>query len=87
MALDDDGRWDDAVALATTDGPDGSTAAFTAFDDSMAQVVSDAAASATESLRTGTWLLLAAAGLWVALGLVAAAAAWRGVSVRLGEYS
>ncbi len=87
VALDEAGRWDDAVELATTEGPDGSTAAFTAFDDSMAQVVSDAAASATASLRSSTWLLLAAAGLWVVLGLAAAAAAWRGVSVRLGEYS
>ena len=87
VGLDEDGRWDDAVALATTTGPEGTTGAFTEFDTSMAQVVSDAAASATSSLRGGTWVLLAAAGLWVVLGGLAAGAAWRGVSVRLGEYS
>jgi hypothetical protein len=87
VALDEDGRWDDAVGLATTTASTGSTGAFTTFDGSMAQVVSDAAATATGSLRSGTWLLLGAAGLWVVLGLVAAAAAWRGVSVRIGEYS
>jgi hypothetical protein len=87
VALDAGGSWDDAVELATTTGSDGTTAVFTEFDTAMAQVVSDAADSATGSLRGGTWLLLAAAGLWVALGLLATGAAWRGVSVRMGEYS
>ncbi len=87
VGLDEGGSWDEAVALATTAGPDGTTGVFTEFDSSMAQVVSDAADSATGSLRGGTWLLLAASGVWVVLGLLAAGAAWRGVSARLGEYS
>jgi hypothetical protein len=85
--LDNGGAWDDAVALATTEGPEGTTGVFTSFDTAMAQTVSDAAGSATGSLRGGTWIFLAAAGLWVALGLLAAGAAWRGVSTRLEEYA
>ncbi len=87
VRLDEGGDWDAAVTLATTAGGDGTTAAFATFDDSMGGVIEDAATSATASLRGNTWLFLAAAGLCVVLGLAAAAAAWRGVSVRLEEYA
>ena len=39
VTLDTNGRWDDAVALATTSGARGSTAAFEAFDEQSRETV------------------------------------------------
>lgn len=83
---DDEGRWDDAVDLATDTGSDSANTAFTAFSDAAEKAVQDDAAVTSSDLdRSGatssiaSWILLAA-------GLVGAALAWRGVSQRLEEY-
>jgi len=86
VALDDAGSWDAAVALATS-GADSSTQRFDTFDATMAALVADAGARTTSALRSGGWTFLVVAGLDVLLGLVAAAAAWRGLSTRLEEYA
>jgi hypothetical protein len=83
---DEQGKWDDAVALATSTADDGSNAVFARF----AQQSNDAltsAASYTDTLLGGTtrWLNLAAFLVLVA-GLLGAVAAWWGFSIRLDDY-
>ena len=87
VALDDQGDWDEAVALATSTAADSPGAAFAAFDDYAAQAVDSAATEAVDALRQRLTLLLAVAALVAVAGLVAAAAAWRGVTARLEEYA
>lgn len=85
-AADDGGDWDGAVALATSTEPGSSSEAFTAFSDqarasvtaSATQVDDELSGSGRSSVLVG-WLSLLA-------GAVAAAFAWRGLSVRLREY-
>ena len=87
VTLDTDGKWDDAVDLATTSGQDGSTAAFEAFDAQSRETVSVSGASTAGELRSGNSgiLLLAVITLLVALA-ASGAAAW-GVGQRRKEYA
>ncbi len=87
VALDNDGNWDDAVALATSTAKDAPGAAFTAFDDYLAKGVDTAARSTVDALHQRLALFLVVAALTALLGLVAAGATWRGVSARLEEYA
>jgi hypothetical protein len=83
--LDDEGKWDDAVALATaTDG--GSNQAFAQFDGSTSAQLADAAAGISDDLDGARRPLPVVAVVMVLAGIAAAVAAWQGVSVRLREY-
>ena len=53
VRLDTNGRWDDAVALATTTGDQGSTAAFETFDAQSREAVASSGLTTTDELRTG----------------------------------
>ncbi|NQX28863.1 hypothetical protein HQQ81_16055 [Microbacteriaceae bacterium VKM Ac-2854] len=84
--LDVGGNWDAAVEAATKTGDGTANAAFDTFKKAADTAIT-ADAKATENTLSGygittsilCWLLLAA-------GLVGAAFAWRGVSLRLEEY-
>ena len=84
-ALDDAGRWDDAVKQATDVGGPSNTA-FNEFDGASRQRLDAEVASTRDGLdgaqrspRLFVWLVLLA-------GLAAAFAAWRGYDERLEEY-
>ncbi|WP_134738525.1 hypothetical protein [Nocardioides sp. 503] len=87
VASDDEGDWNEAVRLATTTDSGGTSAALTAFDQASQEVVSDAAESTADSLRSGgvvAWMLMIVA-LLAGLG-AAATVAW-GVGQRRKEYA
>ena len=85
-ALDDGGDWDGAVALATGTEPDSGNATFAAFDTSSeAQLATLSGQTAQQLDDAGGWLPVSGA-LGVLAGLLAAACAWWGVSLRLEEY-
>ncbi|WP_193610233.1 hypothetical protein [Nocardioides lijunqiniae] len=87
VARDDEGDWNAAVGLATSTDAGSASAALTAFDQASQQLVSDAAESTSDSLRSGgvlAWLLMAVT-LLVGLGS-AGAVAW-GVNQRRKEYA
>ena len=83
---DDDGRWDDAVDLATSTEPDSANVAFTAFaNDARTAILDDADTTRTE-LDDGSAIASVASWILLAAGLAGALLAWRGVSQRLEEY-
>ena len=85
-AADDGGDWDGAVALATATGPGTSSDAFAQFSGlARSRITADADQVADELSGSGRSSVLVG---WLALavGVVAAAFAWRGLSVRLREY-
>jgi hypothetical protein len=85
-ALDDAGKWDEAVALAISTDPGSPNAAFDAFSTAASDSL-QASASATKHALSGAgsaavlvgWLILVA-------GLLAAVLSWRGISKRVEEY-
>ncbi|KQR08265.1 hypothetical protein [Cellulomonas sp. Leaf334] len=85
-ALDDGGRWDDAVALAISEEPGApndlfqtfSTAASSSLEASAAQTHDALSGSGGSSVLVG-WLMLVA-------GVLAAVLSWRGISKRVEEY-
>jgi hypothetical protein len=80
--LDESGDWDGAVTLATGTG----NATFAAFDTSSdAQLAALSGQTSQQLDDAGGWLPVSGA-LGVLAGLVAAACAWWGVSLRLEEY-
>ncbi len=85
-ALDDGGRWDRAVALATGTGPTSSNAAFAAFDASASRVLGRAGQKTSADLRSPRSLLLALAALSLLAGAFAALLARGGMAARLREY-
>jgi hypothetical protein len=87
VKLDNDGRWDAAVALATTSAPGGSTAALETFDRHAQAVVTDNGSSTVDTLRSGNGGVLALAIVTLLLGLVAAGAATWGIGQRRREYA
>ncbi len=85
-ALDDSGDWEGAVALATGLGKDSGNTAFAEFDASSGTQLATLSEQTSQQLgATGGWLPVAGA-LGVLAGLLAAASAWWGVSLRLEEY-
>ncbi|MFC7485434.1 hypothetical protein ACOCJ7_02820 [Knoellia sp. CPCC 206453] len=87
VALDTEGNWDQAVAAATSSASGSSTADFTAFDDSLREVVDAAGSRTTADLDSGRFLFLGVLLLALAAGLAGAASAWRGVTTRIEEYA
>ena len=87
VTLDDNGRWDDAVELATTAGAEGSTAAFEAFDEQSRETVASSGRTTTDELRAGNSGILVLAALTLLAGLAAAGAAAWGVGQRRKEYA
>ena len=85
--LDNNGRWDDAVKLATTAGAGGSTAAFEAFDEQSRETVASSGRTTTEELRAGNSGILVLAVVTLLAGLAAAGAAAWGVGQRRKEYA
>ncbi|KQS99346.1 hypothetical protein [Cellulomonas sp. Leaf395] len=85
-ALDDAGKWDEAVALAISEEPGApndvfetfSTAASSSLEASAAQTHDALAGSGGSSVLIG-WLMLV-------VGLLAAVLSWRGISKRVEEY-
>jgi hypothetical protein len=87
VRLDTNGRWDDAVALATTTDDQGSTAAFETFDAQSREAVASSGLTTTDELRTGNTGILVLAALTLLVGLAAAGAAAWGVGQRRKEYA
>jgi hypothetical protein len=85
-ALDDSGRWDRAVAAATSRADNSANAKFDAFDDSTSRALTQSAAATDRDLQSaGAWLSLAT-WLAVAAGLLASLLSWWGLAQRLEEY-
>ncbi len=85
--LDDDGRWDDAVAQATgTSDLDDSNKAFDVFDTELARLRDGAAATTASGLAGPTVGLFIGGALIFVGGVVAAAFGRWGVAARLREY-
>jgi hypothetical protein len=85
-ALDDGGKWDDAVALATGTGPESANTVFNAFDASLADTLAQVSRDASDGLSGWQPVLVGAAiGVFIA-GLGAALLGRRGVAARLREY-
>lgn len=87
LALEQGGKYDEAVALATTAAADGPTAALDRFDQASQDVVTQAATDTTGELRSGNSLLLVLAAVTLLLGLGAAALATWGIAQRRREYA
>ena len=84
--LDDGGRWDDAVDLATGSDAGTSNAAFAPFDASVASFVAGTGKTAVNGVRGSVPDLVLGCILTFLAGLGAALAGHRGISVRLREY-
>lgn len=87
VELEEGGKYDEAVALATTVAADGPTAALDAFDRASQGVVSQAAAETTDQLRSGNSIFLVLAVLTLLLGLGAAGLTTWGIAQRRREYA
>jgi len=85
-ALDRAGDWDAAVELATTGSDTGAAAAFDRFDESTQTELSRQSALMSSGFDdAGSGLDLVGAAVLL-LGVLAAAAAWWGISLRWEEY-
>jgi len=85
--LDDaQGRWDQAVRLAIGSDPNSANAKFADFAATTRQALDDQAAAVSDRLASSRAVLLITGWLTLLLGVLAAAAAWWGVSLRLEEY-
>ncbi|PUA79925.1 hypothetical protein [Nocardioides currus] len=85
--LEESGKYDDAVELATTVDESGPTAALDTFDEASQSLVATMAAQTTDSLRSGNGLLLVLAVLSLLLGLGAAGLSTWGIAQRRKEYA
>ena len=87
VELEESGKYDEAVALATTPSSDGPTSALDTFDQASQNLVSEAAADTTDDLRSGNSIFLVLAALTLLLGLGAAGLATWGIAQRRKEYA
>lgn len=87
LALEEDGKYDEAVALATTTDADGPTAALDAYDAAAQEVVASAAAATDDELRSGNGFYLFLAVLTLVGGLAAAGLCAWGIAQRRREYA
>ncbi len=84
--LDDKGNWVAARDAATETRAGTSNAVFGPFDTTSAADLAAQAKAVDDGLSTSRTLLLVLGWITLVLGLVAAGAAWFGVSQRLEEY-
>jgi hypothetical protein len=84
--LDDSGSSDAAVRLATQDVNGSSPKTFSGFETATQTALTSEAEAVSEGLAGSHTLLVVLGWLTLALGLVAAVLAWRGISERLEEY-
>lgn len=84
--LDDGGRWDEAVAAATTRDAGSANATFAAFDTRSAQALDEAGRATSSGLDRARRGLAVAGWLGPLMGLLAAALAWWGLAQRIEEY-
>jgi hypothetical protein len=85
-ALDDGGRWDQAVALATGTGKESANTVFNAFDARLADTLERSTAEAADGLSDRQPALILAAILALLGGLGVALLGRSGVATRLREY-
>lgn len=85
--LDQAGRWEDAVALATSTDPGAPTALLDETDANADRVTTEAAAAASDAFRSGGVVALLLVALTLLAGLAAAGAATWGVNQRRREYA
>ncbi len=84
--LDDGGRWDTAVALATGSARDSSNTAFGTFDRNLAGYLDEVSQDASSSLADEQPAMVVGAILILLGGLAAALLGRWGVAARLKEY-
>ena len=84
--LDDGGRWDKAVALATGSAPDSSNTVFGTFDQNLAGHLDEVSQEASSSLANEQPAMVVGAILILLGGLAAAFLGRWGVAARLKEY-
>jgi hypothetical protein len=84
--LDDDGRWDRAVANATGSGRDSSNTVFNTFDQNLASYLDEQSQNASSSLANEQPAMVVGAILILLGGLAAALLGRWGVATRLKEY-
>ncbi|MFI2362869.1 hypothetical protein [Promicromonospora sp. NPDC019610] len=85
-ALDDGGRWEEAVEAATSTADDSAGAAFTAFSDQAHADVETTSTAAVDRLGSAATTAQIAAWVALVLGVAGAVAAAAGMNVRLKEY-
>ena len=84
--LDESGKWEEAVTLATGTGTGTGNATFAAFDTSSDTQLAALSGQTSQQLDDARGRLPVSGALGLLAGLVAAACAWWGVSLRLEEY-
>lgn len=87
VRLDDEGRWDTAVAQATSATGTGSAASFDAYDSAAQDSVTQNATLTTDELRSGNTGILVLGGVTLLVGLLAAGACTWGIAARRKEYA
>lgn len=87
LTLEQSGKYDEAVALATTLEASGPTAALDAFDAASESLASEMATRTTDSLRSGNSLILVLAAMTLLFGFGAAGLATWGIAQRRREYA
>ncbi|MFD6447964.1 hypothetical protein ACFWEJ_22870 [Promicromonospora sp. NPDC060204] len=85
-ALDDGGKWDEAVDAATSTADHSAGAAFTAFSDQAHADVESTSTAAVDRLGSAATTAQIAAWVALVLGVAGAVAAAAGMNVRLKEY-
>ena len=85
-ALDDGGRWESAVSLATGSGKKSSNTVFGTFDSNLASYLDGVSQDTSSSLAAGRPLIVVAAILALLGGLAAALLGRWGIRARLKEY-
>ncbi len=85
-AADNSGDWDGAVALATGSAATDANAAFGAFDTASAKALRQRSAQLRNDLGTARDPLTPFAWIGLIVGIGAAVASVRGISLRLREY-
>jgi hypothetical protein len=84
--LDDTGKWDAAVASATGTGASDSNAVFHSFDQASATALGQRAKQLRHDLGTARSPVTPFGWIALIIGVAAAVAAARGMSIRLREY-
>ncbi len=84
--LDNTGRWDSAVALATGAGPEQANGRFAAVDAALAEQLRSSGDATGNALARRLPVLVAAAVLSLLAGLAVALLGRRGIAARLREY-